>query len=229
MIVFSCPKCQKKLSVQNDVAGKKARCPGCGQVLIVPEPAPLPIMAKSAGVGTADMESEAITQGDDPQHLATRSMSTTPAVSHAPVPSDNLELTRDVTGSLEATAAHGVGHKNRGEDAELWSFLGTPEKPDEIGRLGPYRVLRVLGSGGMGVVFHAEDIHLGRAVALKAMRPALASSSSGKDRFKLEAKAAATIKHPRVVAIHQVGEERGTVFLAMEYLEGESLESRLRR
>jgi WD40 repeat protein/serine/threonine protein kinase len=113
--------------------------------------------------------------------------------------------------------------------AERLDFLAPPQGPGELGRLGPYRVLRVLGAGGMGVVFQAEDPHLERLVALKAMRPALAASASARQRFLREAKAAAALKHDHVITIHQVGEDRGVPFLAMEFLEGESLEARLQR
>src|SRR4029077_8913900 len=74
-----------------------------------------------------------------------------------------------------------------------------------------------------------QDPHLERFVALKAMLPALASSPSAKQRFFREAKAAAALKHPHIVTIFQVGEDRGAPFLAMEFLEGESLEDRLKR
>ena len=81
----------------------------------------------------------------------------------------------------------------------------------------------------MGVVFRAEDPHLERLVALKAMLPALASTPSAKERFFREAKAAAALKHPHIVTIYQVGEDRGAPFLAMEFLEGEPLDQRLER
>ncbi len=114
-------------------------------------------------------------------------------------------------------------------DQHLCSFLAPAQSPDELGRLGPYRVLRVLGSGGMGVVFQAEDPQLQRLVALKAMLPGLAATDSAKQRFLREARAAAALKHDHVVTIHQVGEDRGAPFLAMEFLEGEPLDERLKR
>ena len=80
----------------------------------------------------------------------------------------------------------------------------------------------------MGVVFQAEDPQLQRIVALKAMLPALAASASASQRFLREARAAAAIKHDHIVTIHQVGEDRGVPFLAMEFLEGEPLDERLR-
>jgi eukaryotic-like serine/threonine-protein kinase len=112
---------------------------------------------------------------------------------------------------------------------ELYAFLAPAQTADELGRLGPYRVLKVLGAGGMGVVFKAEDPGLKRFVALKAMLPAIAENESAKERFLREARAAAALKHDHVVYIHQVGEDRGVPYLAMEFLDGESLEDRLRR
>jgi predicted Ser/Thr protein kinase len=112
---------------------------------------------------------------------------------------------------------------------ELYDFLAPPQAPEEIGRLGPYRVLAVLGVGGMGVVFRAEDPQLNRLVALKAMLPSMTSAESGRQRFLREARAAAAIKHDHIVAVYQVGEERGVPYLAMEFLEGEPLDNRLAR
>jgi hypothetical protein len=108
-------------------------------------------------------------------------------------------------------------------------FLAPPQGPGEIGRLGGYRILKVLGGGGMGIVFLAEDLRLKRLVALKTMRPNVAESSAERQRFFREAQAAAAVKHDHVATIYQVGEEKGVPFLAMELLEGESLEERLKR
>jgi hypothetical protein len=112
---------------------------------------------------------------------------------------------------------------------ELYDFLAPPERADELGRLGPYRVLRVLGAGGMGVVFEAEALDGQQRVALKALRPALAASPSAQRRFMLEGEAGAALQHEHVVPIYQVGADRGIPFLAMPLLEGESLEDRLQR
>src|SRR5262249_5905800 len=114
-------------------------------------------------------------------------------------------------------------------EQDLCAFLAPSQAADELGRLGPYRVLEVLGSGGMGVVFRAEDPQLRRQVALKAMLPALAANKSARQRFLREARAAASIKHEHIVTIYQVSEDRGVPFLAMEFLEGESLDDRAKR
>jgi TolB-like protein len=115
-----------------------------------------------------------------------------------------------------------------GERASF-DFLAPSQELDEMGRLGPYRILRVLGVGGMGIVFEAEDCQLQRLVALKVLHPALAMHGAHRRRFLREAQAAAALAHDHVVPIYQVGEDRGIPFLAMQLLEGETLESRLRR
>jgi serine/threonine protein kinase len=107
---------------------------------------------------------------------------------------------------------------------EVYDFLAPPQGPGEIGRLGGYRVLKVLGVGGMGVVFQAEDVQLQRPVALKAMKPALATNPAAKQRFLREARAAAALKHDHIVTIYQVGEDQGVPFLAMELLDGQPLD-----
>jgi WD40 repeat protein/serine/threonine protein kinase len=114
-------------------------------------------------------------------------------------------------------------------DFDLAEMFAPPQAADELGRLGSYRVLGVLGRGGMGVVLLAEDLKLGRRVALKVMLPRLIARDSGKQRFLREARAAARLRHDNMVVIHHVDEDRGIPFLAMEYLEGETLDSRLKR
>jgi formylglycine-generating enzyme required for sulfatase activity/serine/threonine protein kinase len=110
-----------------------------------------------------------------------------------------------------------------------YEFLAPAQSAGELGRLGPYRVLEVLGAGGMGVVFKAEDPALARIVALKVMLPSATDSAAAKERFLREARMAAALDHDHVVRIFQVGEDRGVPFLAMEFLKGESLEDRLKR
>jgi hypothetical protein len=90
-------------------------------------------------------------------------------------------------------------------------------------------LLAELGRGGMGVVYRAEDSDLRRPVALKVMRPDVAVRPGARERFLREARAAAGLKNDHIVTIHQVGEDRGVLFLAMEYLDGENLEARLTR
>ncbi len=109
------------------------------------------------------------------------------------------------------------------------SRLRPPQKTGEIGRLGGYRILDVLGSGGMGTVFRAEDEQLQRQVALKIMRPEAAGKPAAGERFLREARATAALKNDHIVTIYQVGEDHGVLFLAMELLEGESLKEWMER
>src|SRR5262249_13584006 len=104
-------------------------------------------------------------------------------------------------------------------DVDL-EFLNPPEQPDEIGRLGGYRILKVLGKGGMGVVFLAHDPDLDRTVAVKVMLPKVAANPSAKARFLREARAAAKLRNDHIVTIYEVGEDRGVPYLAMELLDG---------
>ena len=104
-----------------------------------------------------------------------------------------------------------------------------PTQPDEIGRVGDYRILKLLGEGGMGSVFLAEDTRLQRQVALKFLLPALAASEHGRVRFLREARAAARIKHENVVVVYDVDEAQGVPFIAMERLKGVSLDGWIRQ
>ena len=94
--------------------------------------------------------------------------------------------------------------------------------------LGPYRIKRLLGRGGMGCVYLATDEQLNRTVALKTLNQNFAEDEEARVRFFREARAAAALKHENIVTIYQVGEDQGTPFLAMEHLEGKSLEEWLR-
>lgn len=122
-----------------------------------------------------------------------------------------------------------LGATSSALQAALTSFLAPAKAPDELGRLGDYRILQILGHGGMGVVYRAEDIRLRRAVAIKAMLPTVAASANAGKRFLREAQAMAAVEHDHIVRIYQVAEDRGVPFLAMEFLKGESLDERLKR
>lgn len=96
-------------------------------------------------------------------------------------------------------------------------------------RLGAYHVTRPLGEGGMGAVYEARDERLGRAVALKVIHADLVRSPGIRERFYREARVAASVNHPNVCQIFDIGDDNGRVYLAMERLEGETLADRLIR
>jgi serine/threonine protein kinase/tetratricopeptide (TPR) repeat protein len=106
----------------------------------------------------------------------------------------------------------------------------TPSSREEAApdRIGHYAITHKLGAGAMGVVYAARDERLERTVALKTMS-SLASDETARKRFWREARAAASVNHPNVCQIYEIGEDRGELFIAMELLEGEPLAARLRQ
>ncbi len=149
----------------------------------------------------------------------------------ASLPFDPQQTTATPCPKSHETQTSAEGNGNAGDDTEqdYLAWLEPAKDASELGRLGAYRILNILGIGGMGVVYQAEDTTLKRTVALKAMKPSLASNNSARQRFLREAQTAAAVRHDNVVTIYQAGEHNQIAFLAMEYLDGESLEDRLKR
>jgi len=95
-------------------------------------------------------------------------------------------------------------------------------------KLGPYEVLGALGAGGMGEVYRARDPRLGREVALKLLPGSFLSDASRLQRFEQEARAAAALNHPNILAVHDIGQQDGLPYIVTELLKGETLRERLR-
>jgi serine/threonine protein kinase len=96
-------------------------------------------------------------------------------------------------------------------------------------RIGPYEVISMLGAGGMGEVYRARDTRLDRTVAIKILPQSLASDPQFRQRFDREARIIAQLDHPHICALYDVGQEDGTAYLVMQYLEGETLAQNLAR
>ena len=114
-------------------------------------------------------------------------------------------------------------HEHDDEQTRSYSAL---TKGSEVGR---YSIVEKIGSGGMGEIYLAEDPDLGRRVVLKFLPDRMLSDEHAKARFRREAQAAARLNHPNIVTIHEVGNHRGSPYIAMEYIEGETLDTKIKR
>ena len=114
-------------------------------------------------------------------------------------------------------------------DASTVCGFDPPAVGGEVGTLGPYRVVKELGRGGMGAVYAAIDTRLDRPIALKVMLPGFATDADAKGRFLREARAAARIKHDNVVTVYEADERLGVPYIAMEFLKGYPLDGYLKK
>ena len=121
---------------------------------------------------------------------------------------------------VEVEQAEGDARGERGPAA-----AGRPA----LRQVGDYRVMREVGRGGMGVVYEAEQVSLGRRVALKVLPGHVAGDRKALERFRREAKAAARLHHTNIVPVFEVGQDGDVVFYAMQFIQGQGLDAGHRR
>jgi serine/threonine protein kinase/Leucine-rich repeat (LRR) protein len=147
-----------------------------------------------------------------------------------------LQAAQDVGSFLESPAhrsnpadesANRTGQFRPTSSNSEFAFLGEPVAPEDLGSLGPYRILNCVGRGGMGIVFRAIDPKLQRVVAVKALAPDIARDPMARKRFEREARSAAAVSHPHVVVIHAVDETHNPPYLVMEFVQGKTLAEKL--
>src|SRR5579862_8032114 len=180
-----CPSCSQPL----DVSGTSDACPRCGQPVVALDPstesieisvpsAPPTFPARAKHSVPTDKKMAHVSGGGSTalDCNTTSGGTTSSGASSAGIPptgAPNIERTMSWSGVGPPPDLAQIG----GEGSDLTAFLAPPQKPDELGRLGSYRVLKILGAGGMGVVYHAEDLILKRPVAVKAMLPGVAGKT----------------------------------------------------
>ncbi|PYX64470.1 MAG: hypothetical protein DMG78_30545, partial [Acidobacteria bacterium] len=156
---------------------------------------------------------------------------------------DVLEKALELAPSERSTFLNGACSSDQSLRQEVESFLASENdvrsgflQSSTLGgtlssgtKLGDYEVKSLLGSGGMGEVYRARDSRLGRDVAIKVLPSSLCADSDRLRRFEQEARAAAALNHPNILAVHQMGTYEGAPYLVSELLEGETLREQVKR
>ena len=137
----------------------------------------------------------------------------------------DLVLLQDQDDDLDPPTRDFLGKEPQDDEDVPLRILEPTDEPGLLGKLGAYDILRVIGRGGMGVVFQARDQALDRLVAIKVLTPGMAATAAARRRFAREAKAAAAVVHEHVVTIHAVDvTPQGIPYLVMQYIAGKSVQ-----
>src|SRR5262249_30058484 len=157
-------------------------------------------------------------------------------MSMAPSSDPPVPYTREAEGDPVASQTEQGGSAGTGGVSDSSTPLPGDTRPVSrstdpfVGRvLSHYRLEERLGAGGMGMLYRATDLKLGRPVAIKLLARHLVSDETAKARFIREARAASALDHPNITNVYEVGEENGELFIAMAFYEGETLKQRLEK
>ncbi len=221
MAAVPCPYCQHALNLRADTKPGRYTpvCQLCGKkfVLTIPEDrTQIPVVAglkseraRLEETQAATLAQSAVTPSEDP--AATAAMPRTEAGA-------TETIVEPRTGAATAPATASMRSESLGYEVAV-----TVGRSDMPSMLGGYKLLKELGRGGMGAVYLARQLSLNRQVALKVMKPQWASDAAFVARFTREAYAAAQLTHHNVVQIYDFGEDKGTTFFSMEFVEGQTL------
>ena len=222
MLKFECPSCSKTLSISKPKAGRYSpKCSGCGvKFLLGIEQRPDGSFKHRTGMPAAPTQVAPEKAKKKPSPKKQPAKQPTGAVTPKVRASAAAAKTRVQQSSGGRTADDGGGDFTVVNQSKQSDALQSPFPSN---RLGPYQLLKVLGQGGMGLVFLAKQTSLDRNVALKVVRTHLASNASMMARFTREAYAAAQLVHPNVVQIYDMGDADGNCYFSMELVDGSSL------
>ena len=139
----------------------------------------------------------------------------------------DASLLEQVEALLRAHDRAGDFIEHSPQEAAARALSASQDAPSLNQQIGPYLIVSLLGKGGMGEVYLAEDKRLGRKVALKILPPRFTTNAQQLQRFEREARAASALNHPNILTVHDIGQDGNTHFIATEYIEGETLRQRM--